>query len=245
MIARITVATANVGRLGTPREAANNIRRTVAKFKPRPNALEAFLRPGASIGWQEIDEADPGDEHGELHETVREVTPGTEWAGFATAVPITIPAGWHVIERRIDRTCPGKPKATPARMCVSALIEHEKTGIRFVRLNGHYPLPRLAGWHLWEVCHQSWRSIVDDWLDYGYTIVATRDRNLRGGENPLSPFQRELLPKTLIDRITVIQAPPGPRAVQVVAGKPRGVNLTIDGHNAHGVPLTLVPLPKR
>lgn len=235
--AHITAVTANIGRHVKPPEAAHNIRAVVDGFRP-----QWWRQTPAAIGWQEIDEADTPDEHGILHRTVKTFTPKATIAGFATAVPIVVPPGWRIVKERVTPTCPGRPKITPMRVCVQAMIEHEETGIRIVLANGHYP---HNAWDLWRICQKSWELIVNKWTELGYTVVTTRDRNKRGNVDPLSPFEVPLLPANLLDKISFIQAPPGPRSVRVQVGRVRTVKLSIDGHDAHGVPLTFTPLESR
>lgn len=234
--ARLTVVTANIGRGVKTPEAAVNIRRVVDGYRPtwwRPNP--------AAIGWQEIDEADFPNEHGLLHETVRKLSPGALIVGFKTAVPIVIPSGWDVITERVNLTCQGRAGVTPQRVAVQALIEHHDTGTRVVLVNGHYPHNAPD---LWRVCQNAWERVVESWTDRGYTVVTTRDRNKPGITDPLSPWEVPQLDPRLLDKITVIQAH-GPRAVRVTAGKPRTVKLSIDGHDAHGVPMTFTPYVPR
>lgn len=243
MKARLTVVTANIGRGVSTTEAQANIRNVVRGFKPSP-VVPVRRRSNAAIGWQEIDEADAPDEHGILHDTIRRWTPDAELVGMWTACPIVVPNGWHVVRHEVTLTSNGVAKLTPNRLCVQALIEHDDTGLRLVLANGHYPrniAPLVA---VWNTCQRSWESVIDRWNQDGYTVVTTRDRNKRGLMPALSPWERNLLPAVLIDKITVCQARPGPRAVQVKAGKPRRVDLTVDGHNAHGVPLTVTAMPK-
>lgn len=235
--ARLAVWTVNVGRGVGQDEARNNIHRVIRGTRPT-----MLRRAPAAIGWQEIDEADQPNEHGILHHNVRQLTPGADIVGFRTACPIVIPVGWEVIRQRIDKTCDGRAKLTPQRVCVQALIEHQDTGLRLVLLNGHYPRSIPALMDLWHDCQNAWEAIVDKWGMDGYTVVTTRDRNLPGNRPALSPWEVPLLPALMIDKITVVQATPGPRAVRVHAGKPRTIDLTIDGHNAHGVPFTVTPL---
>lgn len=224
----VTVVTANIGRGETSAAAASNIGRVMTGFKP----VLPWKRSPLFVGFQEIDEADGPDEHAIL----RKAAAGSSIVGFAQLCPLVVPPEWAVIHEEITKTCQGRPKVTPTRVAVQALAEHRDTGLRAVFVNGHYPHNAPD---LWADCQRMWIEVVERWLDTGYTVITTRDRNRAGTPPALSPFEVPLLEPKLIDKITVIQAT-GKRAVRVVPGKTRRVNLTIDGHDAWGRALTLV-----
>lgn len=232
--ASLMLVTANIGRGVGTFEATANIERVIKGFRRRP-----WRRHPVLIGWQEIDEADQPDEHGILHRELQRWYPDAATAGFETAVPVVIPPGWRKVAGGVTETCPGRAKVTPRRVAVQSLLEHEKTGIRVVHVNGHYPHNAPD---LWAQCEDTWELVVEHWLRKGFTVITTRDRNHGGVPPVLSPFEKSLLDPKLIDKITVVQGI-GDRAVRVVHGKPRRVNLDIDGHDAHGVPLTFVSAP--
>lgn len=236
---RLEVATANIGRgVGTP-----TARRNIALV------MRAF--PAASIGWQEIDEADQPDEHQLLHAYLTKVSRVASHTdahtdphnldrlravGWLTAVPLFVPPGWRILERYVDRTCEGRPKVTPTRYCVQALLEHVASGLRLVRLNGHYPHDAPD---LWELCDDAWRRIALSWRSRGYASIATRDVNQVRRE-PLHPSERLLFGAGL-DKITVIPGSHdlGVRIRQAAPG--RRVPLSIDGHDALGFKALVLP----
>lgn len=238
---RLTVATANIGRGVSSAYARHNIARVMRRW------------PAASIGWQEIDEADRPDEHQLLHaylvKVARPLTdalhPGTPPApldslrtvGWWTATPLFVPPGWRVVERYVDQTCEGRDGLTPHRVCVQALLEHEQTGLRLVRKNGHYPRDEIAD--LWEQCDDAWRRITQSWRERGFTQIDTRDVN-KARRQPLHKTERLLLGAGL-DKITYIPGSPE-RGVRLERAAPgRRVNLTIDGHDALGQALIVKP----
>lgn len=235
--ASVTAVTANIGRGVDTVEAARNVDRVMRAY--RQSTHRAF---GPSIGWQEIDEADAPNEHGLLHQALMSMAARHrgEFAGFETATPIYVAPGWSIVRQRVDLTSRGRPHLTPHRVAVQALLEHDDTGLRLVHINGHYP--RLPIRDLWIECDASWRDvIVPRWLDQGYSCLLTRDRNRRADQSvPLAPGERQLLAATLIDQVSFIPAAIGtPRAVRLMRrGPARTVDLTVDGHNAHGRPLT-------
>lgn len=245
-LVRFEVATANIGRGVRSPEARRNI------------ALVMRRWPAASIGWQEIDEADGPDEHQLLHGYLeklsrvwtdgldeRSVTLPTvpvpaaslRAVGWPTATPLFVPPGWRILERRVEQTCEGRPGLTPHRVCVQVLLEHEATGLRLVRKNGHYPRDEIED--LWAECDASWQGITQRWRDLGYTQIDTRDVN-KARRQPLHKTERLLFGAGL-DKITTV---PGSleRGVRLQQAAPgRRVNLTIDGHDALGIKLLVLP----
>lgn len=236
---RLQVVTANIGR-GVPTAVA---RRNIALVLRR--------WPSASIGWQEIDEADGPDEHQLLHEYLKKVArphvdelglrvpsrvDSLRAVGWMTAVPVFVPPGWRILERYIDKTCDGRTGVTPTRVCVQVLLEHVATRRRLVRLNGHYP---HGAPDLWEQCDAAWQLIAAAWRSTGYASIATRDVN-QARRVPLHKTERLLLGAGL-DKITFVPGSNdlGVRVQQAAPG--RRVPLSIDGHDALGMTLIVKP----
>lgn len=232
--ASLTAVTANIGRGVPADQVARNIDRVFAAY--RQNRYRAF---GLSIGWQEVDDDDaPGDnERRRLRLNVDRF--GGELVGMETTCPIYVAPGWHVVRYRVDVTCPGRAGLTPHRVAVQALIEHDATGARVAHVNGQYPREFIRD--LWLECDASWRDVVvPRWLEQGLSVLATRDRNRPARNSPkLAAHEQQLLGDgTSIDQVSFIRST-GPKAARLLRRGPvRLVDLDIDGHNAHGRPLT-------
>lgn len=203
------------------------------------------------VGWQEIDEADLADEHqllaevfrpgghraGAEHATLaRSFARGYTHAGFATATPISVPPGLVVRRQHVDKTCEGRRKVTPHRVCVQALIDvpELRDWPAFLDLNGHLPLHAPD---LWREAHQAWREISDDWRAGGWTQLTQRDTNWRQPMPKLDAWERPLLVEG-VDRITTVRGRLG-RLLHVEVLDRRIVQLSIDGHDADGAKLKL------
>lgn len=224
MSVRLTVVTCNIGRGYQHGEARDNINRV----------RHGFFRP--LVGWQEIDEADPDNEHNALDhifgpELYRNVARNH-------AVPISVPEPWEVIDADVALASKWLAHASPNRYVVSARCVHPGLANPVVFMNGHYPLARLGGKEgraRWQDCHASWVKRVLDWRAAdGDTIITTRDTNRLRRMPKLHPSERQMLPNA-ISRITVI---PGSTGVKLLDR--HNVNLTIDGHSARGVDLALI-----
>lgn len=249
----ITIVTANIGRGVSAEVAHANIRRVARTFS------------GAFVGFQEIDEADAPDEtallvarfpSGEppqagMHEELASSGHGTyTFAGFGgpgwkRATPFAVPTTWDIVRQSVRKSSDGLAKVTPHRVIVSALCrpvdDPDFPPVMF--LNGHYPLARTAvAKRLWRDCHASWTARVGEVHDAsggGHTVITTRDTNRHGRMPRLHPRERQLLAPG-IDRISVIPAEPSsPHVVTARVLDRRRLDLTIDGHDAHGVVLRL------
>ena len=247
---QISLVTANFGRGVKAPEARENFHRLHLKA------------PGAFIGFQEIDEDNPGVEEG-TRIISQFVPPHTELAddydfvGLLTgapwqrATPIAVPATWRVVSRDVKKTSDGVKHGTPHRVVVTARCRSvEKPDFPEVLfLNGHYPLdhshkhPELNDTlkERWHDCQKSWVDHVKELhRDTGLTILTTRDSNHGKGMPPLHPDEKQFLDAGLIDRISVIPAEvDSPDRVTVEVLERTVIDLTIDKHNAHLVRLRL------
>jgi hypothetical protein len=202
--------------------------------------------PAALIGWQEIDEADEADEHGILrwlmrrlrrknatHRSLNRRTKGSGYwtVGYRQAVPISVPAPWTVVEADVTKACEGRPHVTPHRVIVRAVATHPDLADPVTFLNGHLP---YRAEDLWLIAFGKWKKAVHDEHQAGRTTVVIMDSNHHGPMPSFHPRQEQLLHPALIDRIAVI-----PGSTDVKAGPRRSVQLTVDGHDAHGVDLVL------
>lgn len=224
MSVRQSVVTVNIGRGYKTGEAHDNILRVRHGF------------PGAIIGWQEIDEADPADEHKILAATFGPAHYRN--VGFAHAVPISVPLDWEIVpgSAKVTKASKWLAGASPDRFIVEVVATHPllTEPVRFA--NGHYPLARLGGkegGRRWEDCQAAWQSRAVEWHQSRITTVTTRDTNRLRRMPKVHPSERQLLPNA-ISRISVI-----PGSVDVKRIGTRVVNLTIDGHDAHAVDLVL------
>ena len=213
---RLTVFTANIGRKDSPGQREQNIRKVKQGTKELPNVI---------VGWQEIDEADTGNEHGML----KEVWPHQRFGAMSTAVPVLSNRPVEMYKVQITKTCDGRAQVSPTRFCVQAILHIGD--LRLVHLNGHYPYnaPDLR-----RECNAKWREIANLWFDKGWSIVTTRDTNWHGRMPKLHPRERLLTPAGAIDRITVIE-----KDITFRVARRHRINLNIDGHDAVGVTLTL------
>jgi hypothetical protein len=249
----ITVVTANIGRGVSTDVAHANIRRVARSF------------PGAFVGFQEIDEADAPDEaalivarfprvettptgmHDELTSSGKRTYTfaGFSGPGWKRATPFAVPTTWHILRQSVRKSSDGLARVTPHRVIVSALCrpvdDPDFPPVMF--LNGHYPLARTAvAQRIWKDCQASWTERVEEVHGSsggGRTIITTRDTNRRGPMPKVHPGERQLLSPG-IDRISVIPAErSSPHLVTVRVVGRRRLDLTIDGHDAHGVDLRL------
>lgn len=213
---KVTVFTANIGRKETAQHRKDNLRR----LKHATMDMENLL-----IGFQEIDEADSGDEHGMLDS----LWPSRQWSGFGDATPVLITRALNRRTARVSKTCEGRAHVTPHRVCVQSVCEIGD--YKFVHMNGHYPFnaPDLR-----RDCNREWTRLAHEWFERGFTVITTRDTNWHGNMPKLHPKERLLTKAGAIDRITVIE-----NKIKVRVSKRHRVNLTIDGHDAVGLTLNL------
>jgi hypothetical protein len=180
-------------------------------------------------------------------------------AGFQQATPVSVPAGLTVLDTRVDLTCPGRSRVEAKRVGTAATPHRVLVGVKlrptelpdfpaWWHENGHLPfmVPDL-----WDEANRRWQVITaarfdplltgpEDRTAAGRTITTTRDTNHHGPMPDLvRDRERQLLPgRDVIDRISSL-VPRGRNRVTVDVVERRTVNLTIDGHDAHGVRLAL------
>lgn len=202
------------------------------------------VRPGVMLGLQEVDEADKPDEHGQLHHIADVLAPLIRWAGWATAVPMTVPPGWRILEEHHPTASPGLAEVSPTRPVVIALLEHVATGIRVWRFNGHLahaphdPELHAAGARLNVEGNESWAELVDQRLDDGYPILTSRDPNGAHGRLSDPKLADEQVLGTGLDELRVIV--PHTYAGKVRVGRrPITVNPRVDGHRLEARVVTI------
>lgn len=268
----VILATVNIGR-GVTTATAVAMLRLVFRTLVRVSYL-GTIRRGIMLGLQEIDEADAPDEHGLLHDVARALGgKRLTFVGFATAVPFTVPPGWRIVWTLVapvsgGRGKPKPPPHYPTRFAVVAMLEHERTGIRVIRANGHWTRDEFPA--VWTEGNASWRALIGgrdgapvegslghglkwtgprpdlDRLDahgllgFGVPILFTADRNKRhaGRLAPGGTFERSLLPDGSIDELRVIVPQGCDFDVQIGARKVYA-DVKIDGHDLEGRILTL------
>lgn len=229
---KLTLVTANIGRKVSSRVAAANMRRVIAAFV---RVLGLWWRRNVVLCLQEIDDDDAPPEYRILRRLLRRLMAGFDMAGADTATPIVVPRAWRLLQQKVRLTSKGRAGATPHRVCVAALIENRRTGIRVLVLNGHWPRDEIAD--LWRDCEHSWEAIYATECERGYPILSARDRN-KAFANRLHPTERSLLAPRLIDQITVTEGH-GDRRCDIKVRGTKTVRMSIDGHDAHGVALEL------
>lgn len=242
---RVTLVTANIGRKrATARRVRRNMRAVFAAVAAMVNVV---------IGWQEVDEADPADEHGILRAIVRRLTraatrhsrrlarasrrAGWRLIGFGQLVPITIPADAKVQRHRVRPASPGRRRVSPARVVnLVRLLFAGLPDVPFSVLNGHLP---FRAPDLWDQAYAAWVRAVDGEVEAGRVVAILMDSNHHG---PMPRFHRdqvELVPPDGVDGIDrviiVIPRELARRGVEARLVRRFTVDLDLDGHNAHGV----------
>lgn len=241
---RVTVVTANVGRKYRGRwRVRRNIARVLRHFR------------GAFIGWQEIDEADPANEHGILaslsqklqvahRKLARASRRAWRFVGFEQLCPVSVPtADWRLVSGDVQPACPGRKRKTPPRRIVIARCqwrapEPARDAERRLRdvvlsvMNGHLPYKTPD---LWDVAFQSWKRAVIAEVAAGHLVVITMDSNHHGATPVFHSRQQVLVGANGIDLIIVVLPRSLDRAgVEVDLIRTTTVDLDVDGHNAKG-----------
>ena len=172
---------------------------------------------------QEIDEADKPDEMEILLSKTRDTH---HIVGRRTAVPILVPHHLDLFSVHVEPACKGLALITPNRVVNEAVIQLRKD-LQVAVLNTHLPrnVPPLTNGRRRDVREAlTGRAIVHP------AGVWVADTNTRKGWPAIRKAERTLIDAG-IDKAKV-WAPGGYRLV--LGTHTRTVNLTIDGHNAHG-----------
>lgn len=204
---------ANLGRGVTRDVFERNLRRVLDAGGPR-----------AVYALQEIDEADAPDEH----EIVGTITRNTHHViGANTAVPILVPRHLDIIGDRQTLACKGLAKYTPHRVVNEALLQLGPN-LKVAVLNTHLPIDRPATASRRAEVRRALRIRARQRQQQLMGGVWAADTNTRGSF-PVIPGEARVV-NAAIDKARA-WAPPGRR---VVVTEQRTVDLTIDGHDAHG-----------
>lgn len=222
------LVTANIGRKSSVAGVWSDVR------KIRTHA------PGAIVGWQEIDEADPAEEHDILKAVLAK---SNRLIGMRTKVPISLPRSrYRVIEKRVVFAAKGIPHVSPTRWVVETLVQDKRNAaIEFVIINVHYP---AGAWNAktheraeaerddaWEDMFRVHKARVKYWHDKGVTVFWVGDTN-RMSMPKVHPDERQVVTAG-IDSISFIQGD-----VRVKVLRAGTIELNSD-HNAKWVDFSL------
>lgn len=201
---------ANLGRGVSTDEFRRNLRRVLNAGGVR-----------AVFCFQEIDEADAPREM----DILAEMTGRTHRiVGRQTAVPILVPNYLTRGGALVTPACKGLAKYTPNRVVNEVSIELGPN-LTVAVLNTHLPLNRPATWTRRRDVRQTLRRRVRA-HDAGVWVA---DTNTRHGWPGIAHIEHPVI-EAGIDKAKAW----GPAGGRIVVGDRRTMNLTIDGHNAHG-----------
>ena len=224
------LVTANIGRKSSIAGVWSDVREIKAKS------------PGAIVGWQEIDEADPAPEH----EILKKVwAKSHRFVGMRTKVPISIPRNrYRVLEKRVVFAAKGIAHVSPTRWVVETLVQDKRNAaITFVIINVHYP---AGAWNAdtheraeeardeaWNDMFRVHKARVKHWHNKGYTVFWVGDVN-RMAMPKVHPDERQVVTRG-IDSISFIPCDTGVR-VKVLHS---GIIELFSDHNASWVEFKL------
>lgn len=201
---------ANLGRGVSPAEFTANLRRVLDAGGPR-----------AVFCFQEIDEADAPEEMVILKRLVRTTH---HVVGDRTAVPILVPFHLDLFSAHVKPACKGLAEFTPNRVINSAVIQlgpNLAPGI----LNTHLPIDRPETQERRAEVRQALRDEANE-HEAGAWVA---DTNARRGWPAIVKGETTVI-NAGIDKAKAW----GPADRRVVVESLGSVDLTIDGHNAHG-----------
>ena len=202
---------ANLGRGVSPAVFEANLRRVLRAGGPR-----------AVFCFQEIDEADTPDEMATL---IRLTATTHQIVGSHTAVPILVPAHLEVVDQLQSLACRGLAKYTPHRVVNEAVVRLGP-GLQVGILNTHLPINRPATFTRRREVRKALRSAARR-HDVGAWVADTNTHRgwpgIASGEVPVvdAGIDKAKAWGWAADR-------------EVVTESLGTVDLTIDGHDAHG-----------
>lgn len=224
------LATANIGRKSSIAGVWSDVREIRTKV------------PGAIVGWQEIDEADPAPEHDILKQVLSK---SNRLVGMRTKVPISVPRSrYRIKSKRVVYAAKGIPGVSPTRWIVETELEDKRNAaITFVVLNVHYP---AGAWNAktheraererdeaWEDMFRVHKGLVNYWHKKGVTVFWVGDTN-RMAMPKVHPDERQVFTKG-IDSISFIEGNVKVKVVQM------GTIELFSDHNGHWVEFQLTP----
>jgi hypothetical protein len=201
-----------------------------AEFLRNVRALDDEAGRGTVIGFQEIDEADTPNEHAGLRKVLGD---DFDFAGRDTRVPIAFGDKWSKVQEDVIKAAHGLARLSPARVITETLLEHDN-GCTLAVLDLHFPRndPRLLT--RWVSVERKLEQRLDWWNHRGISAVWTADAN-RVHLAPMHPDEVTLVHHGL-DWIRAVEHPDGAQLHVEDTGL---INLTIDGHDAPWVRLSL------
>lgn len=202
---------ANLGRGVSVAEFTANLRRVLDAGGPR-----------AVFAFQEIDEADAPEEMDILKRLVRTTH---HVVGERTAVPILVPHHLGLFSARVRPACKGLALFTPNRVINSAVIQIGPNLAPGV-LNTHLPIDRPETQERRAEVRRALREEANE-HEAGAWVA---DTNTRRGWPTIVKGEVSAI-NAGIDKAKAW----GPADRRVVVESLGSVDLTIDGHNAHGV----------
>lgn len=205
---------ANLGRGVDADEFTRNLRRVLEAAGPR-----------AVVGLQEIDEADRPHERDILEDLARDTH---TIVGAETSVPILIPHHLELVDERQTIGCRGLPGFTPHRPVNEALVR-VGPNLTAALLDLHVPIDRPETQALRADAVAALRARAKARKAQGHAGAWMADTNHRH-HWPRIVHGERVVTNAGIDKAKA-WAPPGRR---VVVTRRQTVQLSIDGHDAHG-----------
>lgn len=162
----IVIFTANEGRKQNAKQTRADFRR-VKRHLP----LRGFPKVG---GFQEIDEADPADEHAILRQVFKR---NFHIVAERTKVPIVVSKKFDVSDGNVIEVSDGIPGVSPRRVLTECVVSNPR--VEFGFLNGH----AVSGAWNAKTNERAEEARDDAWEDYRYVTTTTLRAHLREGRS--------------------------------------------------------------
>lgn len=199
---RFKLATANIGR----NIGAAGVRADMTAIKKLGRVV---------VGWQEIDEGDPAEEHIILNDVFRRKFRN---AGMSTRVPISVHGDFHIKREKVTLAAKGIPHASPVRVITEVMVVAKSRFWRkrlepIVFINLHYPAGAFnnkreknqeAREDRWRDTYKKHQERLEYWADKrGFTVFWTGDVNRM--DMPKVHKDEKIIDSKGIDDIRVIE----------------------------------------